>query len=68
VDGIVEQNARKERQEGAEVLKQEEKAKAFQNTKRTKQGHSMSMQRVQHKHTFETEVPQTGKLPPISPL
>lgn len=56
VEGIVEQKARKDRQEGQELLKQEERAKAFQSTKRAKQGHSLSMQRFQqHKQTLETE-------------
>lgn len=37
VDGIVLQNAEKERQEVEEVMKQEEKAKVFKSTKRSKQ-------------------------------
>lgn len=54
VDGIVKQNAEKERQEGEEVMKQEEKAKVFQSTKRTK--HSQSIPRFPLlKQTFETE-------------
>ena len=54
VDGIVLQNAEKERQEVEEVMKQDEKAKVFQSTKHTKPPQSIPRFPL-HKQTFETE-------------